>query len=247
MSSFAAESRPAQERGLPLGIGAPASCLRDVHVRMSDRWALRGVSVRVERGASMLVTGSNGAGKTTLLRVMAGLVRPSSGTVELFGAGSGARGESVKRRIGLIGHQPMLYRELTAHANLMFFARLYALDRAEARVAEVLERVELTARSGDPVRCMSRGMVQRLAVARAVLHEPELVLADEPCSGLDDHSHGLVRAILNDRLAAGAAVVVSGHGAECDAVQTVHSVLHLCAGTCRAGPATTGLPNGGAS
>ena len=151
--------------------------------RYGERVALAGVSVRVESGQTLAVLGGNGAGKTTLLRVLAGLLRPHGGTARVLGAELPGERWRLPGKVGYLGHEPLLYRELSARENLDYHARLHGAD--PARVTALLAAVGLERRAEDPVRDLSRGMVQRVAVARAVLHEPELLLLDEPRANLD--------------------------------------------------------------
>ena len=151
--------------------------------RYGERVALAGVSVRVESGQTLAVLGGNGAGKTTLLRVLAGLLRPHGGKARVLGAELPGERWRLPGRVGYLGHEPLLYRELSARENLDYHARLHGAD--PARVTALLEAVGMERRADDPVRDLSRGMVQRVAVARAVLHEPELLLLDEPRANLD--------------------------------------------------------------
>ncbi len=173
--------------------------------------ALRGVSLSVTSGECHLVVGPNGAGKTTLLRVLAGLARPSAGTVTIDGAP--AREPEARRRIGLLSHQSQLYHDLTAVENLAFAARLYGLGDP-IRVARAgLAAMGLTDRADEPVRRLSRGMVQRVAIARALLHRPGLLLLDEPFTGLDQQSSEQTVALLAAERAAGQALVLVTHDA----------------------------------
>jgi heme exporter protein A len=151
--------------------------------RYGERVALAGVSVRLEEGQTLAVLGGNGAGKTTLLRVLAGLLRPHAGRARVLGAELPDERWKLPGRVGYLGHEPLLYRELSARENLRYHARLHGV--AEARVEELLTAVGLERRAGDPVRELSRGLVQRAAVARAVLHDPALLLLDEPRANLD--------------------------------------------------------------
>jgi len=151
--------------------------------RYGERVALAGVSVRVEEGQTLAVLGGNGAGKSTLLRVLAGLLRPHAGRALVLGAELPGERWMLPGRIGYLGHEPLLYRELSGRENLGYHARLHGA--APARVGEVLAAVGMDGRADEPLRELSKGMVQRLAVARAVLHDPELLLLDEPRAGLD--------------------------------------------------------------
>jgi heme exporter protein A len=151
--------------------------------RYGERVALAGVSVRVEAGQTLAVLGGNGAGKTTLLRVLAGLLRPHGGSARVLEAELPRERWKLPGKIGFLGHEPLLYRDLSGRENLTYQARLHGVPLA--RVDAVLEQVGMERRATDPVRELSRGMVQRLAVARAVLHEPPLLLLDEPRANLD--------------------------------------------------------------
>jgi len=161
----------------------PAVALHGAGRRYGERAALRNVSLELAAGRTLVVFGPNGAGKTTLLRMLATLLRPHAGEVRVLGHELPDDGYAVRGRIGFLGHEPLLYRELTGRENLRFHARLHRA--APARVDELLDAVGMRARADDPVAELSRGMVQRLAVARAVLHEPELLLLDEPLANLD--------------------------------------------------------------
>ncbi len=159
-----------------------------------EREALSGVSLKLEEGQTLVVFGPNGAGKTTLLRILATLLRPHAGSVRVLGSELPQDGWAVRARIGLLGHEPLLYRELTALENLRFHARLHNVD--EERVGEVLEAVAMGGRAHEPLRTLSRGMVQRVAVARAVLHDPRLLLLDEPHANLDPAAVELVAPLI---------------------------------------------------
>jgi heme exporter protein A len=159
-----------------------------------EREALSDVSLSLPAGRTLVVFGPNGAGKTTLLRVLATLLRPHAGEVRVLGASLPHEAWAVRGRVGLLAHEPLLYRELSARENLRFHARLHGL--AEGRVEELIETLRLSARAGEPLRTLSRGMVQRVAVARAVLHDPELLLLDEPHSNLDPAAVELVAPLI---------------------------------------------------
>ncbi|MCL2419980.1 MAG: ABC transporter ATP-binding protein [Conexibacteraceae bacterium] len=175
--------------------------------RFGERVVLRELSLSLPAGATLAVLGRNGAGKTTLLRILATLLRPHAGTVRLFGEELPRRGFAVRGRIGLLGHEPLLYRDLSGRENLVYHARLHRVPAA--RVDEVLEAVGMARRAEDPVRLLSRGMVQRLAVARCVLHRPGLLLLDEPRSNLDPAGGEQVEPLIGR--ASGATRVLTSH------------------------------------
>lgn len=174
--------------------------------------------MRLLEGQSLAVLGPNGAGKTTLLRVLAGLLRPHEGTVTVAGACLPSESWRVRGRIGYLAHEPLLYRELTARENLRFHARLHAVG--QARVEEVLSAVGMERRGDEPVRDLSRGMVQRVAAARAVLHDPPILLLDEPRAGLDPAAADLLEPLLGRESGRTRVLVthdVEGALSECDA------------------------------
>jgi heme exporter protein A len=172
-----------------------------------EREALSDVSLSLSEGQTLVVFGPNGAGKTTLLRVLATLLRPHAGDVRVLGSSLPNEAWAVRGRVGLLAHEPLLYRELTAHENLRFHARLHGVG--DERVREVLDSVAMTARAREPLRTLSRGMVQRVAVARAVLHDPELLLLDEPHSNLDPAAIELVAPLIG--AASGRTRVICSH------------------------------------
>jgi heme exporter protein A len=159
-----------------------------------EREALSDVSLSLSEGQTLVVFGPNGAGKSTLLRVLATLLRPHEGHVRVLGSALPEQAWAVRGRIGLLGHEPLLYRQLSARENLRFHARLHGVG--EVRVEELLEALAMAERASEPVRTLSRGMVQRVAVARAVLHDPELLLLDEPYANLDPAAVELVRPLI---------------------------------------------------
>jgi heme exporter protein A len=159
----------------------PAIALEGLERNYGDRTALSGVTVEVPAGATLAVFGSNGAGKTTLLRVLAALLRPHAGSATVLGGSLPDEAWKVRGKVGYLGHDSLLYRDLTVRQNLQFHARLHGVSGVDEAIAAVgLER-----RARDPVRELSRGMVQRAAVARAILHDPEVLLLDEPRANLD--------------------------------------------------------------
>ena len=150
------------------------------------RKAVDKVSIDVPQGAFLSIFGPNGAGKTTLLRMLSTLARPTDGSAQLMGID--LKEADAAASIGLISHNAMLYPDLTAEQNLLLYAKLYGLANPQARVSELLEAVELKHRRLDVVRTFSRGMTQRLSIARALIHDPDVVFLDEPYSGLDPHA-----------------------------------------------------------
>jgi heme exporter protein A len=185
----------------------PAIELRGLVRHFGERTALRQISVRVPEGATLAVLGRNGAGKSTLLRILATLLRPHAGEVSVFGEPIPRRSFAVRARLGLLGHEPLLYNDLTGRENLIYHARLHGVGAG--RVEQVLEAVGMERRAEEPVRLLSRGMVQRLAVGRAVLHEPKLLLLDEPRANLDPGASELVEPLIGR--GCGATRVLTSH------------------------------------
>ncbi len=185
----------------------PAIELAGLTRYFGERTALREVSLRVPAGATLAVLGRNGAGKSTLLRILATLLRPHAGDVSVLGEPLPRRGWAVRGRLGLLGHEPLLYRDLTGRENLLYHARLHRVE--ESRIAEVLAAVGMEGRDDEPVRLLSRGMVQRMAIARAVLHRPALLLLDEPRANLDPGASELVEPLIGR--ASGVTRVLTSH------------------------------------
>jgi heme exporter protein A len=172
---------------------------------------LRGVDFRAQPGEFVALLGPNGAGKTTMLRILATLSRPTMGEVRLAGYSLPAQAAQVRRLLGVVSHQPLLYGDLTAEENLRFYARMYGLSDGAGRAAELLESVGLAARRRDLVRQFSRGMQQRLAIGRALLHDPQVMLFDEPYTGLDQDASSMLDEVLRRVAVAGRTVVMTSH------------------------------------
>jgi len=193
---------------------APAIELEGLGRAYGERTALAGVTLTLEPGRTLSVFGANGAGKTTLLRILATLLRPHAGRARVLGRDLPADGWAVRGRIGLLAHDPLLYRELSPRENLRFHARLHGVE--EARVEALLDQVGLRGRADEAVRTLSRGMAQRVAICRTALHEPELLLLDEPLANLDPGAAEAVEPLIG-RNAGPARVVISHdvvHGLE---------------------------------
>lgn len=188
----------------------PAVELENLERRYGERVALEGVSVRLEAGRTLAVLGANGAGKSTLLRVLATLLRPHGGTARVLGASLPEEAIEVRGRIGYVGHEPLLYRELTGRENLRFHARLHGAS--PERVDELLGATGLERRAEEPVAELSKGMRQRLAVARALLGDPPLLLLDEPRANLDPAAAELLEPLVGR--ASGRARVIVTHDLE---------------------------------
>lgn len=176
-----------------------AYCIEAKHLAKSfgTRKAVDDVSFALPEGALLSIFGPNGAGKTTLLRVLATLARPSGGEVTICGYDLKDDADKVRGSIGMISHQSMLYPDLSAEENLMLYADLYGVANPQARVAELLDAVGLVHRRLDTVRTFSRGMTQRLSIARALVHDPRVVFLDEPYSGLDPHAVEIFDQLIN--------------------------------------------------
>ena len=206
----------------------PAIEARGLTRNFGERRALHDVSFRLDGaehgqgGATLAVLGRNGAGKSTLLRVLATLLRPHEGEIAVLGEPLPRRAFAVRPQVGLLGHEPLLYRDLTARENLHYHARLHGTP--PARCDELLEKVGMWRRADDPVRSLSRGMVQRVAVCRAVLHDPKLLLLDEPRANLDPAAVELVEPLIGRRN--GRARVITSHDPQA-AIREADLVLGL--------------------
>ncbi len=211
----------------------PAIELRELGRRFGERTALADVTLRLGAGQTLAILGRNGAGKSTLLRVLATLLRPHEGEAIVLGEALPRGGWKVRGRIGYLSHEPLLYRDLTARENLRFHARLHRV--APERVERVLEQVGMARRADDAVRSLSKGMIQRVAVARAVLHDPEVLLLDEPRANLDPGASELLEPLIGR--ASGKTRVLTSHDPE-GALRECDLALGLADGR----PAFVGAP-----
>jgi heme exporter protein A len=185
--------------------------VRKLIKRFGLKNVLRGLDFHVEPGEFVALLGPNGAGKTTFLRILASLSRPSLGYVSIAGHTLPDHAAEVRRRLGVVSHLPLLYADLTAEENLRFYGRMYALPNLDTRISEVLDMVGLSGRRRDLVRTFSRGMQQRLAIGRAVMHDPEVILFDEPYTGLDQDASAMLDEVLKSVAGLGRTVVMTSH------------------------------------
>ena len=173
--------------------------------------ALRGIDLKIEKGEFLTVFGPNGAGKSTLLKILSTIIRPTSGKVNTDGIDISSANEDARRRIGVISHKAFLYGNLSAKENLLFFGRLYDLPDLEKRIDELLTEVGLAHRANDMVRTFSRGMLQRLTIARAIIHNPAIILLDEPYTGLDQHAARMLTNLLKKLHTEDKTIVMTTH------------------------------------
>ncbi len=179
--------------------------------RFGLKTILKGMAFSAEPGEFVGLLGPNGAGKTTFLRILASLSRPTFGLVRVAGFVLPQQAAGVRANLGVLSHQPLLYGDLTGEENLQFYGRMYAIENQEQRILEVLDLVDLTKRRQDLVRTYSRGMAQRLAIARAVIHDPSILLLDEPYTGLDQDASTMLDTVLKQIAAQGRTVVMTSH------------------------------------
>jgi len=179
--------------------------------RFGFKAVLRNLDFQVEAGQFVALLGPNGAGKTTFLRILASLSRPTLGVVKVAGYALPHQAAAVRRRLGVVSHLPLLYGDLTAEENLVFYGRMYGIAGLSERITQVLEIIGLSSRRRDLVRTFSRGMQQRLAIGRAVLHDPEVLLLDEPHTGLDQDACAMLDDVLRQVAARGRTVVMTSH------------------------------------
>ena len=190
-----------------------------VHVKcltktLDDRPILRGIDLKIDTGEYVAMLGANGAGKSTLLKILSTLMSPTDGRVELFGQPLTTSNVKLRSRIGLIGQDAMLYRDLSARENLTFFAKLYQMDNPDHCAERMLRMVGLIDRGNDAIKRFSRGMIQRVSIARALLHNPDLILADEPFAGLDAPSIQALEGLLQRLNGAGKTILLVNHDIE---------------------------------
>jgi heme ABC exporter ATP-binding subunit CcmA len=176
--------------------------------------ALKSLSLELAPREFLTIIGRNGAGKTTLLKVISSIIRTFSGDVTLFGQSLKQADETVRRQIGFVSHESLLYKDLTVRDNLMFYARLYDLSDRDRKIDEMIERVDLEAKSSMLVRALSRGMRQRLSLARALIHQPTLLLLDEPFTGLDERASEVLDRFLSEHIKGGGAAIMATHNIE---------------------------------
>jgi heme exporter protein A len=197
---------------------------------IDERSVLNSIHLSIPAGEFVAILGINGAGKTTLLKILSTLMPPTTGKLELFGLDVARHALRARARLGLIGHQSMLYRDLTARENLELFARLYGVKAPQRRAAELLSIVGMIDRADDAVKTFSRGMCQRVSIARALVHEPDLLLADEPFAGLDVPGAAAVERLLSDLHLAGKTIVMVNHDVP-QSLRLADRVIVLGAGT----------------
>jgi heme exporter protein A len=185
--------------------------VRKLVKRFGLKPVLRGLDFKVQEGEFVALLGPNGAGKTTFLRILASLSRPTLGDVAIAGYRLPAQAAAVRQRLGVVSHLPLLYGDLTAEENLRFYGKMYGIIDQDKRIKQVLDLVGLSHRSRDLVRTFSRGMQQRLAIGRAVLHDPEVMLFDEPHTGLDQDACRMLDNVLKEVAASGRTVVMTSH------------------------------------
>lgn len=185
--------------------------VRNLIKRFGSKTILRNLNFQVDSGEFVALLGPNGAGKTTFLRILSSLIRPTSGDVFLAGYRLPEDASAIRSRLGVVSHMPLLYGDLSAEENLMFYARLYDLGETKVRIQTIIQQVGLSARRKDLVRTFSRGMQQRLSIGRAILHNPSILLLDEPHTGLDQEACEMLDAVLKQVTGTGRTVVMTSH------------------------------------
>lgn len=187
---------------------------QDIQKKFGHFTALGGVTIQIPRGEFVTLFGRNGAGKTTFLKIAATLMRPTHGSLFIEGIDIRKEPEKARRHIGFLSHNTFVYRDLSAIENLRFFGRLYGADISDERLMRLLERVGLRRRANDNVRAFSRGLQQRVGIARVLMHDPSLVLLDEPYTGLDAQAVAMLNEVLDEIVKAGRTVVLTTHDIE---------------------------------
>jgi heme exporter protein A len=195
-------------------VSTPYLEIKGLKKSFSLKPVLRSVDLVLDQGERMVLLGANGTGKTTLLRILAGLIKPGAGTVRIGGWDIEREAQQVRHLVGFVGHQPCLYEELTALENLLFFGRMYKVKQVHERATELLQRVGLARRAGERAGTLSRGQQQRLALARALLHSPQLLLLDEPDAGLDEEGNELLEELLREHTERGGTTLFTTHNFE---------------------------------
>ena len=188
--------------------------VRGVEKSFGEWPVLWDLDLTVPWGQLLVLFGANGVGKTTLLRILSMQTRPDSGVLEIAGFNHRSHPEAIRRRVGVVGHRTFLYEDLTCRENLVHYARLYGLKECQSRADEALDRLALAGRAGDRVRTLSNGMQRRLAIARAILHRPQVLLLDEPETGLDRDSVDVLESLLREWTEGGRSVVMTTHDLE---------------------------------
>lgn len=193
---------------------------------IGEKTILRNVSLQVEKGETIGVLGPNGAGKSTILKIIGGLMKPSSGTVEIEGVTIKENPLETKSKIGFLAHNSYLYDHFSPLENLKFFGKLYNVDNCEVKAKELIREVGLTYFMHEPVRSFSRGMIQRLAIARAIIHDPEILILDEPHTGLDQQAVKLLNNVILKMKAKGSTILMVTHDFE-QTVETCDRIIIL--------------------
>ena len=195
-------------------VDQPAVQTRGLTKAFGRTSVLRGVDLDVPQGTVLSLLGPNGSGKTTLIRVLATLTKPDAGELRICGVGLGRQGARLRRVIGVVGHDPLLYDDLTARENLRFVCRMFDLDHADERVEEVTDLVGMTADLDRKIGTMSHGMKKRFSIARALLNDPRVLLLDEPETGLDQEALTLLDAVISGRVNPARTVIMATHNLE---------------------------------
>jgi len=221
-------------------VSAPYLEIKGLKKTYSLKPILRGIDCVLDQGERMVLLGANGAGKTTLLRILACLTKPGAGTVRIGGLDIVREAQHVRHLIGFVGHQPNLYDELTALENLLFFGRMYSVRQVREQAVKLLQQVGLARRAGERVGTLSRGQIQRLSLARALLHSPRLLLLDEPDAGLDDEGIELLEELLREHAERGGTTLFTTHNFE-RAVKFSDKICMLGGGRVVYQQATSGL------